>query len=124
VRDLGSVISDLNARFDTDFQPFRHRDDDVAAVYAVIEDRARRPPWLRELGRFQAGLIDQATYRRSVAAGQDVAAASIPERRIPRPSAERTALKERLRTSLDDTGLTVLRARARRAYERFVGPPA
>jgi hypothetical protein len=123
VTDLGSVIDELNHRFGTRFSRFPHTQENVELAYAIIEDRARRPPWLRDLGRFQAGMIDYPTYRARVErlpAGS-TGTEAIPERRIPRPSAERAAVKDAIRAALDDPGTRDVRRRAARVYERFVG---
>lgn len=96
--DFGSVILDLNAKFGTTFEVFAHTPENVAQVFQLIEDRSRRPPWSVALGRFENGEIRLAEYEWAVAeAGGRARLGSLPEHRVPRPSAEREAMKERLR---------------------------
>ena len=123
VADFGSVTRAINQRFGSAFAEFRHTDDDVRRCYEIIEDRSRRPPWEKELGRFQAGIITYEAYRAAAAASEQAtgsAGRTVPERRVQRPSPEREALKDTLRSRLADPRLATLRARATAAYERFV----
>ena len=57
VHDLGSVIRAVNERFGTSFDEFVHTEENVRRCYEIIEDRARRVPWDKALGRFQAGMM-------------------------------------------------------------------
>ena len=121
VNDFGSVIRKINAKFGTSFDEFQHTEENVARCYEIIEDRARRPPWLRSLGLFQAGVIPYAEYREAADRGDPGRdPLPIPERRVQRPSAERDALKDALRAELHDARLDTLRSKAIGAYERFV----
>lgn len=122
VHDFGSVIRSINERFGTSFEEFHHTDENVKRCYEIIEDRARRPPWKKDLGRFQAGMITYGEYRQAAESwsmagtGQN----QVPERRVQRPSAERQALKDTLRGQLDDPRLKIGRDAALAAYERFI----
>ena len=63
----------------------------------------RRPPWSTALGQFECGVIGIADYRRTVASYRErgeVPSMDVPERRVQRPSEERTRLKHDLRTDL------------------------
>jgi hypothetical protein len=123
VHDLGSVIRAVNERFGTSFDEFVHSEENVRRCYEIIEDRARRVPWEKTLGRFQAGMITsdeyQATARRGRESGGDHDAA-VPETRVQRPSAVRQAMKDALRAQLAGPPLEGRRAAAAAAYERFV----
>jgi hypothetical protein len=122
VHDFGSVIRTVNQRFGTRFAEFQQTDDNVKRCYDIIEDRARRPPWSKALGRFQAGIIPYQAYRdaatRSGGTGQEHVI--VPERRVQRPSRERDLLKDALRDQLHDPALETLRTRASDVYARFV----
>ena len=121
--DFGVVIRDINRRFGTHFAEFRHSDENVRQCYEIIEDRARRPPWGRALGQFQAGIISHAQYRdvadRHIGDSRQQPI-EVPERRVQRPSEEREALKDELRSRLLDPRLAELRSRASAVYYRFV----
>jgi hypothetical protein len=124
VHDFGSVTRAINERFGTSFDEFQHTEDNVKRCYEIIEDRARRPPWEKTLGRFQAGMIPYQEYRdaaeRGRSRGGQVDHETVPERRVQRPSQERDALKNALRARLGDVRLDTLRSAAFAAYERFV----
>jgi hypothetical protein len=122
-RSFGAVIRDINQRYGTRFNEFRHTDEEVNRCYEIIEDRARKPPWAVALGRFQAGVITHQQYRE--AAERSVLEfgrppAPVPEHRVQRPSQEREALKDRLRDRLSHPRLASLRSAAFAAYKRFV----
>lgn len=125
--DLGSVIRAVNERFGTLFDEFVHSDENVKRCYEIIEDRARRVPWEKALGRFQAGMITYDEYRtaadrgKAAGGGQDIA---VPETRVQRPSVARQAMKDALRVQLMDPRLATRRAAATAAYERFVSGAA
>jgi hypothetical protein len=130
VHDFGSVTRAINERFGTSFDEFQHTEDNVKRCYEIIEDRARRPPWEKILGRFQAGMIPYEEYRdaaqrgRETTQGQEKDQGTVPERRVQRPSRERDALKDALRVQLGDARLDTLRTAAFVAYERFVSGEA
>ena len=53
--DFGGVIGRVNDRFATTFREFDHTQDNVAAVFALIDERAAGPPWQPALNRFVSG---------------------------------------------------------------------
>jgi hypothetical protein len=121
--DLGSVIRAINERFGTSFDEFVHSEENVKRCYEIIEDRARRVPWEKTLGRFQAGMITYDEYRTAAERGREAGGAhdtAIPETRVQRPSAARQAMKDALRAQLMDPRLAARRAAASAAYDRFV----
>jgi hypothetical protein len=123
--DFGRVIQDVNARFGTAFDRFEQTPENVEACYAIIEDRARHPPWSEALGRFECGIIGGAAYHEEVERHRrrgDLPVQEIPERRVQRPSEERARIKLQLREALEDPRLRRNRARARAAYLGLVTP--
>jgi hypothetical protein len=123
VHDLGSVVRALNERFGTSFDEFVHTQENVGRCYEIIEDRARRVPWEKNLGRFQAGRITLDEYLAAARSGREAGGgdgAVVPETRVQRPSTERQGMKDALRAGLEDPRLDGLRAAAFAAYERFV----
>jgi hypothetical protein len=119
-RDYGSVIRQLNGRFATRFDEFNHTADNVDECFAIIEDRARWPPWSEALGRLECGIIGIDEYRRIVASAGSEESKEVPEMRVPRPSPQREDAKRALRVRLEHPGLSTLRTRARRAYEATI----
>jgi hypothetical protein len=122
VQDLGSVIRAINERFGTSFDEFVHTEENVRRCYEIIEDRARRVPWEKTLGRFQAGMITSDDYRAAAQRGHRAGEgrdAAVPETRVQRPSAARQEMKDALRARLEDPRLAVRRAAALAAYQRF-----
>jgi hypothetical protein len=115
--DLGSVIDAVNARFGTEFARFDPTPEAVAECFAIIDDRARRPPWDAAIGRFMSGLAGKAELDAARAAG--ASASALPHTRVARPSADRQARKEALRSSYHDPALAALRARAEELHESF-----
>lgn len=123
VHDLGAVTRAINARFGTSFDEFSGDEDEVKRCYEIIEDRARRVPWEKTLGQFQAGMISYPEYLAVAERGRralDGHVAQIPEARVQRPSVARQAMKDALRAQLMDPGLAARRAAATATYERFV----
>lgn len=121
--DLGVVIRRVNQRFGTRFREFEHTGSNVSECYGIIEDRARRPPWSKELGELECGIIGIDEYRISVSSFRErgeVPSLEVPERRVQRPSEERAALKRALRAELEGPRLERARAHARDAYEAIV----
>jgi hypothetical protein len=88
--DLGSVIREVNRRFDTAFDEFRHTDDNVARVFEVIE-RGNRANF---------GLLNEIT--------------------VARPSRERDERKRELRRTLEHRNLASLRARAESIHDSLL----
>jgi hypothetical protein len=122
VGDFGAVIREINGRFGTTFKEFDHTTENVETCFTIIEDRARRPPWSEALGRFESGLIGLDDYRAAVASfGQPARLTPIPESRIPRPSAEREAIKETLVAQIWGPALRELRLEARRLFAQYGG---
>jgi hypothetical protein len=122
VGDFGGVIRAINDRFGTTFKEFDHTAENVETCFSIIEDRARRPPWSDELGRFECGLIGLDEYQAAVASyGPTARLTPIPESRIPRPSAEREAIKETLVAQIWGPALRELRLEARRLFAQYGG---
>jgi hypothetical protein len=122
VGDFGGVIRDINDRFGTTFKEFDHTTENVETCFTIIEDRARRPPWSEALGRFENGLIGLDEYRAAVASfGPSDRLTPIPESRIPRPSAQREAIKETLVAQIWGPALRELRLEARRLFAQYGG---
>jgi hypothetical protein len=96
--DFGAVMTRVNEAFGTSFGVFQHTPENEAAVFAEIERRNR------------AGWGDRMTAERA--------------RSLARPTAERAALKQRLRVQLEAPELAGLRAQAHDVYRTFVGEPA
>ena len=122
VDDYGSVIRQVNERFGTDFDAFDHTPENVALCFSIIEDRSRRPPWSEELGKFESGRIGLAEYLAARERyGGPGALPKVPETRVPRPSAEREAIKRTLADRLAEPGLRGVRREAKRVFEDYVG---
>jgi hypothetical protein len=94
-RDFGAVTNRVNEAFGTDFGVFEHTPENEAAIFADIE--------LRNRSRWG----DQMTPERA--------------RSLARPTAERSALKQRLRAQLEVDELAGLRAEAEGLYRTLVG---
>jgi len=122
VEDYGSVIDEVNERFGTAFDRFDHTPENVALCFSIIEDRSRHPAWSDALGKFESGRIGLAEYAatkdRYAGRGE---AAKVPETKVPRPSAERDAMKRSLADRLAEPGLRSLRSEARRVFEDYGG---
>jgi hypothetical protein len=86
--DLGDLIRRVNDRFGTEFVPFEHTPEHLAAVRSRIDEGDRR-----EFGT-----------------GMDF------ERKVGRPSAARDRMKDALREAYDADDLAKLRADAERCY--------
>jgi hypothetical protein len=122
VDDYGSVIRQVNERFGTVFDAFDHTPDNVALCFSIIEDRSRRPPWSEALGKFESGRIGLSEYQAARGRfGGIEALPKVPETRVPRPSAERDAIKRKLAERLAEPSLRGLRLEARRVFEDYVG---
>jgi len=122
--DFGAVIGRVNERFGTRFRRFEHTEENVKAVFALIEERAEGPPWQPFLNRFVSGLISADEYRTATRPYRDALGDHppvVPEQRIQRPSAQREAAKGRMRDRYRDPALAALRARAEAAYRAVIG---
>lgn len=125
--DLGGLIDRLNERFGTRFRRFEHTEENVARVFALIEERAEGPPWQPHLNRFVSGLISATEYLEATRRFREERAGrrpSVPEHRVQRPSSVREAAKARAREAYLAPSLAGLRARAEDAYRAFVGGAA
>ncbi len=123
--DLGSLMQELNARFGTAFAPFVHTPENVERVFALIEERAKRPAYEEHIGRYMSGLETaeelDAARRSATGAGRR---ALVPfEHRVSRPSAERHELRAALAERYRDPRLGSLRRRAEEVHSAFVGNP-
>ncbi|MGH3087377.1 MAG: hypothetical protein ACRDSJ_08675, partial [Rubrobacteraceae bacterium] len=90
--DYGAVIERVNAKFGTDFLPFRHTERSVRRVF---------------------GRIDRVYEK-------DFEGESAFEDAVSRPSASREEMKQRVRQELEDPARKKLVARAGTIYERLV----
>ena len=90
IRDYGTVLERVNAKFGTGFRSFVHSDDNVKGVFDRIEElhRAKR-----------GGRLD--------------------EKAIAHPSAVKTGLKDALRKELEAPEVRKLTARAEAVYDSF-----
>jgi hypothetical protein len=124
--DFGAVTRRVNERFATRFREFGHTEQDVEAVFALIEERSEGPPWQPFLNRFVSGLMSADEYRAATQPFRDGAEGRrgpLPELRIARPSEHREAAKSQIRERYEDPSLTDLRTAAQNAYRAFVGGP-
>ena len=96
--DFGAVVEQVNAAFGTSFGVFQHTPENEAAVLAAIE-RENRERWGEEMTPERA-------------------------RSLARPTAERAAVKQRLRTQLEAPELAALRSRAVDLHRTLVGRAA
>jgi hypothetical protein len=122
--DFGAVTRRVNERFATRFREFDHTEQNVQAVFTLIEERAEGPPWQPYLNRFVSGLLSADEYHaltRPYRDGSQGRRRPVPELRIQRPSAQREAAKGQMRERYQDPGLADLRTSAEKAYRAFVG---
>jgi hypothetical protein len=119
--DFGAVIRRVNERFGTHFREFEHTGARVEDVFALIDERAEGPPWQPFLNRFVSGVISVDEYRAATEHHRERGARpSVPELRVQRPTAGRTAAKAEARARYLDPSLSALRAAAERAYRAVV----
>jgi hypothetical protein len=88
--DFGSVITTVNEKFGTSFVPFEPTPENREAAFAIVE----------ELNRRECG-------------------GEVVETHVGRPSAERTASKERIAAELAAPSLESLLAEAEALYEQY-----
>jgi hypothetical protein len=117
-RDLGAVIERLNQRYGSDFTPFQHTEENVRAVYALIDDRSRRPPWAPSIQAYVSGRISKAELD-AARNGHGADLGAVPEARVARPSGERAARAEAVLERYQSPALTRLREQAEAAYRAF-----
>ncbi len=116
--DLGSVIGEVNRRFQTSFVEFSQTEADVATAFALIDERSRRPPWSHVLGEFLAGRVSLEEYRELTHDQRgSVHLGEVPEERVQRPSELRHARRGALAHRYEDPDLETWRAHAEAAYE-------
>jgi hypothetical protein len=119
---FGRVIDALNERCGTAFDRFDHDRQVVQLVFALIEERERRPA-LKHVDRFIAGetslqdVIDVAT-----ALDRDQAPAVAAEHSVPRPSTRRNEMKRAIRRQIESRHLRPALRRAQKLYERVLSP--
>ena len=116
--DLGAVIERLNQHYGTSFTPFQHTDENVRAVYALIDERARRPAWATAIHAYVSGHITMAELEAARNGHRDDLG-SVPEHRVARPSGERAARAEAVLERYRSADLARLRERAETAYRAF-----
>lgn len=114
--DFGTVIRRVNERFGTGFREFDHTEAQVEEVFALIDERAEGPPWQPFLNRFVSGVISLDEYRAATEGHRRDPRPNVPELRVQRPTAGRTAAKAEARARYLDPSLSALRASAERAY--------
>jgi hypothetical protein len=116
--DLGAVIARLNERYGTSFTPFQHTDENVRAVYALIDERAGRPAWAPAIHAYVSGHITMAELE-AARNGHAAHVGTVPEHRVARPSAERKARAAQVHELYQSPQLARLRERAENAYRAF-----
>lgn len=95
ITNMGVVIQRINGRFGTSFGVFEHNPESETRVFERIE--------ARNLRRFGVGTLEG-------------------ERSLARPSLEREARKQTLRSAYEAPALARLRSRAERVYRSLVPP--
>jgi hypothetical protein len=126
--DLGSVVEEVNDRFDTSFDRVHDGPETSKRAFALIEERAARPAWDRAIGLFMSGLIDEAQLAAARDASAGPSAGGGPavafEHRVARPSTEREQLARRLDGAYDDERLAAARRRAELVFTSLTSHPA
>jgi hypothetical protein len=115
--DFRSVTRRVNERFGTSFVEFKQTESQVATVFELIDERARRPPWEPLIGDFLAGRISFDEFRdRTADLRRSLRVPDVPEQRVQRPSEFREEMKAPFRERYEDPALAAWRARAKEAY--------
>ena len=122
--DLPSLISQVNERFGTAFDPGLQNDAAVERCFQLIDLRARGGAPARWINRYVSGLIDSARLAEALAAIDDASVPEIPEHRVARPSTARAADRESLRLQYELPKFAKLRSKAERAYFVALGGSA
>lgn len=91
VNDFGTIIRAVNQKFGTDFQEFRHTEENVQKCFTIIDD-----------------------FYRGAGQGQ------IPTKIVARPSKERNHKKALLRQELQEPHLESLKFRANELYQQII----
>jgi hypothetical protein len=121
--NLGSAISHVNTRFGTRFRTFQHTEHNERAVFALIEERARRPPWEELIGAFLSGAMSADEFREATRLYREIDpdghSSPVPEARVQRPSDERRALARSIEPHYRAPNLMALREHAELLYELF-----
>jgi hypothetical protein len=120
--DFGAVIERVNNRFATNFAVFKHTDENVQQCFDFIDYRTRRPSWKKVLADYQSGQISTQELNIALEAHTKEDEATGPdERLVARPSQTRNEIKAALKDHYGSSDTAAMRARAERAYTRFVG---
>lgn len=115
---FGRVIASLNERCGTTFDPFDHDERDVRLVFALIDERERRPE-RKHVDRFitgDAALRD--VVETALALDRDGTPATAAEHAVPRPSAHRDEMQRVIRRQIESRHLRPALRRAQKVYER------
>ncbi len=90
--DFGAVIEKVNEKFETNFKPFAHTDENVAKVIKIVEE------------------MDKADQRKE----------NVTETTVARPSEIRTRLKEKRRKELANPHIERLLREAKAVYQEMI----
>jgi hypothetical protein len=118
IADFCAVVSAMNTRLGTNFTPFHHTPENVQRVYAIIEERARRPAHAQAIRGYVSGITPASDFEEA-RAGHTETERELPEHRVARPSDRRRAQQEAVRELYEAPGLARLREQADAAYRRF-----
>ena len=119
---FGRVIDALNERCGTAFDRFDHDTRDVQLVFALIDERERRPA-LKHVDRFISGETPlRDVLEVAMASDRNHARADAAEHSVPRPSARRDEMKRAIRRQIESRHLRPALRRAQELYERVLSP--
>jgi hypothetical protein len=119
VVDFGSVVRDMNDRFNTKYSPFVPSPERVAEVYRLIDEQSAHVPWERELREYVSGRITRSAL--DSARGHTAGPLAVTQTRVARPSSERNARSVELVREYEAPGLADARRRAESLYCEFCG---
>jgi len=91
-QDFGCVIKKINAYFGTDFRVFNHTKDNIEKVFQIVEEMDK----------------------------EDTGRKDVQESTVARPSQQKEALKDSLRSRLDSPTAKRLLAKAEQVYNQFI----
>jgi hypothetical protein len=115
---FGRVIGSLNERCGTTFDPFDHVERNVRLVFALIDERERRPE-RKHVDRFIAGDAPlRDVVEAALALDRDGTPAAEAEHAVPRPSSHRDEMQRVIRRQIESRHLRPALRRAQRVYER------